>query len=92
MQTLSVLMVKLEVRKCRIVTQGLVGSALLCFHQLLTGSIDSYDDLIRKFINNFSINIKISKTPDDLFTIKQKNGEPLRSYIERFNAKFINIP
>ena len=43
-------------------------------------------------IRNFSINVKVSKTSDDVFTIKQKNGELLRSYIERFNTEFINIP
>ena len=84
-------MAKLEAMKCKTFTQGLADLALLWFHQLPTGNVDSYDELIRKFISNFSINIKVLKTPDDLFTIKQKNGEPLRSYIERFNTEFINI-
>ena len=43
-------------------------------------------------ISNFSINVKVSKTSNDLFTIKQKNRKLLRSYIERFNTEFINIP
>ena len=64
---------------------------MLWFHQLPTGSVNGYDEPIRKFINNFSINVKVSKTPDDIFTIKQKNGELLKSYIESFNAEFINI-
>ena len=59
---------------------------------MLTESVDGYDELIRKFNSNFSINFKVLKTPNDLFIIKQKNGESLKSYIERFNAEFINIP
>ena len=66
---------------------------MLWFHQVPTGNVEEYDELIiRKFISNFSINVKVLNTPDDLFTIKQKNGEPLKSYIERFNVEFINIP
>ena len=77
MQTVSGLMVKLEVMKCKTFTQGLVGHTLLWFHQLPSGSIDGYDELIWKFINNFLINVKVVKTLDDLFTINQKNREML---------------
>ena len=91
MQTVSVPMVNLEAMKCKSFTQGLAGSALLWFHQLPTRSANGYDEL-NKFISNFSINMKALKTHNNLFTIKQKNGEPLQSYIERFNAEFINIP
>ena len=48
MQTVSILMVKLEAIKCKIFTQGLAGPALLWFHQLPTRSIDGYNELIRK--------------------------------------------
>ena len=34
---------------------------------------------------------KSQKTHDDHFIIKQKNEESLKSYIEWFNVKFINI-
>ena len=91
MQTVSILSVKLKVMKCKIFTKGLASTALLWFHHLQPRSVDGYDELIRKFISNFSINVKVSKTPNDLLTIKQKNEESLKSYIERFNAEFINI-
>ena len=92
MQTMLVSMATLEAVKCKTFTQGLASLTLLWFHHFPTGSVDTYGELIRKFISNFSINVKVSKTPDDLFTIKQKNREPLRSCEERFNTKFINIP
>ena len=76
-------MAELEATKCKSFTQGLSGPTLLWFHQVPTGNVEEYDELIiRKFISNFSINVKVLNTPDDLFTIKQKNGEPLKSYIE----------
>ena len=83
MLTVSILMEKIEAMKCKTFTQGLAGPALLWFDQLLSGSINGYNELIRKFISKFSINVKVSKTVDGLFTIKQRNGEALRSYIER---------
>ena len=70
MQTISILTTKLEAMKCKAFTQGLPGPVLLWFHQLPTRSVDGYDELIGKFISNFSINIKVLKTPDDLFSIK----------------------
>ena len=83
---------QLEAMKCKTFKQGYSSLALLWFHQLPTGSVDGYNELIQKFISNFSINVKVSTTSDDLSTIKQKNKEPLQSYIEQFNTKFINIP
>ena len=91
MQTVLIPMEKFEAMKYKTFTQGLAGPGLLWFHQLPTESVDGYDKLIRKFISNFSINVKVSKTLNDLFTIKQKTGESLKSYIEWFNVEFINI-
>ena len=70
MQTISVLMAKLEAMKRKSFTQWLAGPTLLWFHQLSSRSIDCDNKLIRKFIGNFSINVKVSKAPDDLVTIK----------------------
>ena len=70
MQTASILMVNVEGMKCKTFTQGLASPTLLWFHQLTTRSVDEYNELIKKFISNFSINVKVSKTLDDLFTIK----------------------
>ena len=92
MQAILIPMTKLEAMKYKTFTQGLAGPALLWFHQLPTGSVDEYDKLIEKFISNFSINVKVLKTSDDLSTINMKNREPLKSYIEQFNVEFINFP
>ena len=67
MQTVSIPTEKVEAMKCKTFTQGLSGPALLWFHQLPTGSIRSYSALIQSFIKNFSVNVKISKKPEDLF-------------------------
>ena len=70
-------MSKLEAMKCKTFTQGLAGPALLWSHQLPWGCIDGYGELIKKFISNFSINVKVSKAPNDLFATKQRNKETL---------------
>lgn len=77
--------------------QGLLGQALLWFHQLSSGVIQSYAELTRKCIDNFFINVKISKKKkkkkaEELFTILQGAKEPLKKYVERFNSVLVNIP
>lgn len=97
MQTISLPIEKLEVIKCKTFTQGLSRLALLWFYQLSSGTIKSYVELTRKFIDNFSINVKIStqkkkKKPKELFTILQGAREPLKKYVERLNLEYVNIP
>ena len=92
MQNVSVPITKLEAMKCKTFTQRLARPVLLWFHQFPSENIQSYEELVRRFIRNFLVNIKVSKAPDDLFTVQQREGEILRRYIERFNVKYINIP
>lgn len=90
-QTILLLAKKIKAIKCKTFTQGLVGPTQLWFHQLPLGSIRSYANLVQKFIGNFFINVKISRKLEDI-TILQRVREPLRKYVKRFNAKYVNIP
>ena len=58
-------------------------------------SIDSWADLCTQFVANFNGTYERAHTYNDLRVIKQRSGETLRKYIQRFSQvrnKIPNIP
>ncbi|XP_073130009.1 uncharacterized protein [Henckelia pumila] len=77
---------------CKIFRTTLLGQALTWFNKLTSESIANLEQLIQRFIQQFSINKKYPKTAAYLFTILQKEGESLRDYVKRFTHVVHAVP
>ncbi|KAL0460961.1 UNVERIFIED_CONTAM: hypothetical protein Slati_0723300 [Sesamum latifolium] len=77
---------------CRIFRTTLVGRAQTWFSRLPPGSIRNFEQLTRGFVQHFASNKRYPKNPSHLFAIIQEEGEPLRSYIQRFANEILDIP
>ncbi|KAL0402745.1 UNVERIFIED_CONTAM: hypothetical protein Slati_4304400 [Sesamum latifolium] len=69
---------------CRDFRTTLSKRALVWFNQLPVGTISSLEQLNQRFLHHFSMNKKISKMAAYLFTIRQRENDPLRDYVQRF--------
>ncbi|KAL0293367.1 UNVERIFIED_CONTAM: hypothetical protein Scaly_3143600 [Sesamum calycinum] len=54
------------------------------FNQLPAGASSSLEQLTQRFLHHFSMNKRVPKTAAFLFTIRQRENEPLRDYMQRF--------
>ncbi|KAL0302346.1 UNVERIFIED_CONTAM: hypothetical protein Sangu_3106000 [Sesamum angustifolium] len=54
--------------------------------------IDCLEQLTQCFLHHFSMNKRVTKTTAFLFTIRQKENEPLRDYIQRFVEAVHKVP
>ena len=76
---------------CRTFPTNLRGSAIVWFNQLETGFIDTFAQLSRAFIDNFIGGWRLARPANYLLNIQQREGESLRSYIQRFNKEAVQI-
>uniref|UniRef100_A0A2N9I8K3 Uncharacterized protein n=1 Tax=Fagus sylvatica TaxID=28930 RepID=A0A2N9I8K3_FAGSY len=76
---------------CRTFLTNLRGSARTWFNQLETGSIDTFAQLSRAFIDNFIGGRRSARPANYLLNIRQREGESLRSYVQRFNKEAVQI-
>ncbi|XP_025657486.1 uncharacterized protein [Arachis hypogaea] len=77
---------------CRSFPTFLDGAALLCFFNLPTGSITSFDDFSKLFINQFAASKIYVRDSDYPSTIKQGPHESLKDYMTRFTTAAMEIP
>ncbi|XP_020976482.1 uncharacterized protein LOC107629679 isoform X1 [Arachis ipaensis] len=76
---------------CKAFLTTLTKAKMKWFDNLAPRSITSFDDLIRKFLTKFSIQKDKTKHAPSLLGVKQKVGETLRDYMERFNKACLEI-
>ena len=76
---------------CHAFTTNLRGSARVWFNQLETGSIDTFAQLSRAFIDNFIGGRRSARPTNYLLNIRQREGKSLRSYVQRFNKETVQI-
>ncbi|KAL0352499.1 UNVERIFIED_CONTAM: hypothetical protein Scaly_1638600 [Sesamum calycinum] len=69
---------------CKVFRTTLSKRALAWFNQLPAGTISSLEQLTQRFLHHFSMNKRVPKTAAFLFTIRQRENEPLRDYMQRF--------
>ncbi|KAL0448228.1 UNVERIFIED_CONTAM: hypothetical protein Slati_1379200 [Sesamum latifolium] len=81
-----------EIKGIPVITTTLVGRAQTWFLLLPPGSVQSFEQLIRDFIQHFASNKRYPKNPGHLFAIIQEEGESLRSYVQRFANEILDIP
>nr|XP_025672873.1 uncharacterized protein LOC112772193 [Arachis hypogaea] len=79
-----------EVR-CRAFPVTLAGPAIRWFNGLPQGSINSFSDISRAFLAQFTTRIAKAKHPINLLGITQRQGEPTRRYLDRLNDECLEI-
>ncbi|XP_052117555.1 uncharacterized protein LOC127747557 [Arachis duranensis] len=79
-----------EVR-CRAFPVTLARPAIRWFNGLPQGSIYSFSDISRAFLAQFTTRIAKAKHPINLLGITQRQGEPTRKYLDRFNDECLEI-
>ncbi|XP_057739790.1 uncharacterized protein LOC130956848 [Arachis stenosperma] len=79
-----------EVR-CRAFPVTLAGPAIKWFNGLPQGSIYNFSDISRAFLAQFTTRIAKAKHPINLLGVTQRQGEPTRRYLDRFNDECLEI-
>nr|GEY07717.1 reverse transcriptase domain-containing protein [Tanacetum cinerariifolium] len=72
---------------CHMFNFTLIGTARIWFDELPPESIDGYKDLNAAFLAYFMQQKKYVKDPLEIHNIKQKDGETIEDFIERFKVK-----
>ena len=76
---------------CKFFPTTLQGNAADWYKTLPPRSIHSFRQLTTAFRQRFAASIQQKKVSSDLFSIQQREGEPLRRYVERFNDEIAKI-
>ncbi|KAL0372091.1 UNVERIFIED_CONTAM: hypothetical protein Scaly_0890700 [Sesamum calycinum] len=69
---------------CKVFRTILSKRALAWFNRMLARIISNFEQLTHNFMYHCSMNKKVPKTAAYLFTIHQRENEPLRDYVQRF--------
>jgi hypothetical protein len=77
--------------KCKIFSTTLRKGALTWYKGLPPQSIDSWTELYRQFTDHFTASRKHPLTISALEAIVQRDDEPLREYIDRFNKIAVQV-
>nr|GEV27607.1 reverse transcriptase domain-containing protein [Tanacetum cinerariifolium] len=72
---------------CHMFNSTLIGAARVWFDELPPESIDSYKDLKVAFLAYFMQQKKYVKDPVEIHNIKQRDGETIEDFIERFKVE-----
>ncbi|KAL0311550.1 UNVERIFIED_CONTAM: hypothetical protein Sangu_2449700 [Sesamum angustifolium] len=67
---------------CKLFRTTLSERALAWFNQLPAGTISSLEQLTQRLLHHFSMNKRVPKTATFLFTIRQRENESLREYMQ----------
>ncbi|CAL2277093.1 unnamed protein product [Prunus armeniaca] len=78
--------------QCLLFPSSLTGATLNWFYHLELGTVDSFDELKQIFLNHFMIQTDRLYSADDLYTVRQREDEPLREYAARFNHEYSRCP
>ncbi|XP_076935805.1 uncharacterized protein LOC143602653 [Bidens hawaiensis] len=76
---------------CHIFTLTLVGAARAWFERLPEEQITSWEDLLKKFIQQFSQQRRRISDPSEILNVIRKDNETLEDFITRFNQEGLNI-
>ncbi|GJW98416.1 reverse transcriptase domain-containing protein [Tanacetum coccineum] len=72
---------------CHMFNSTLIGTARVWFDELPPESIDGYKDLKAAFLAYFMQQKKYVKDPVEIHNIKQRDGETLEDFMERFKVE-----
>ncbi|KAK4404385.1 hypothetical protein Sango_0807100 [Sesamum angolense] len=68
------------------------GAAQQWFNQLHLAVIGNFQEFCSLFLHQFASSKRQWKTELSLFSIRQKKGEPLKQYLQRFNIASLEVP
>ncbi|XP_057434232.1 uncharacterized protein LOC130726894 [Lotus japonicus] len=77
--------------KCRIFPSTFKGTTMAWFTTLPRGSITNFHDFSSKFLVQFSASKTKQVTIEDLYNVRQSEGETLKQYVKRFSAASVKI-
>ncbi|KAL0439941.1 UNVERIFIED_CONTAM: hypothetical protein Slati_2477100 [Sesamum latifolium] len=72
--------------KCRVFVTTFARAVQQWFNQLPVGAIESFQEFRSLFLHQFASSRKLCKTELSLFAVRHKDNEPLKEYLQRFNA------
>ncbi|KAL0462886.1 UNVERIFIED_CONTAM: hypothetical protein Slati_0176200 [Sesamum latifolium] len=78
--------------KCRVFVTTFARAAQQWFNQLPTRAIGSFQEFRSLFLHRFASSRKLRKTELSLFAVRQKDNEPLKEYLQRFNEAALEVP
>ncbi|KAL0434422.1 UNVERIFIED_CONTAM: hypothetical protein Slati_2776500 [Sesamum latifolium] len=78
--------------KCRVFVTTFARAVQQWFNQLLVGAIGSFQEFRSLFLHQFASSRKLCKIELNLFAVRQKDNEPLKEYLQRFNAAALEVP
>ncbi|KAL0406281.1 UNVERIFIED_CONTAM: hypothetical protein Slati_3942000 [Sesamum latifolium] len=78
--------------KCRVFVTTFARAAQQWFNQLPVGTIGNFQEFCSLFLHQFASSRKLQKTELSLFAVRQKDDEPLKEYVQRFNAAALEVP
>ncbi|KAL0386626.1 UNVERIFIED_CONTAM: hypothetical protein Slati_4590500 [Sesamum latifolium] len=78
--------------KCRVFVTTFARAAQQWFNQLPVGAIGNFLEFRSLFLHQFASSSKLRKTELSLFAVRQKDDEPLKEYLQRFNAAALEVP
>ncbi|GKV11548.1 hypothetical protein SLEP1_g22796 [Rubroshorea leprosula] len=76
---------------CKIFPSTLRSNARTWYYSLPPRSINSYTELASAFATKFSSRRLIRKTTSELMRVKQRDGESLKNFINRFNDAVLEV-
>nr|GFA42752.1 reverse transcriptase domain-containing protein [Tanacetum cinerariifolium] len=72
---------------CHMFNSTLIGAARVWFDELPPESVDGYKDLKAAFLAYFMQQKKYVKDPVEIHNVKQRDGETIEDFMERFKAE-----
>ncbi|KAL0411743.1 UNVERIFIED_CONTAM: hypothetical protein Slati_3764000 [Sesamum latifolium] len=78
--------------KCRVFVTTFARATQQWFNQLPVGAIRSFQEFRSLFLHQFASSRKLRKIELSLFAVRQKDNEPLKEYLQRFNATALEVP
>ncbi|KAL0298692.1 UNVERIFIED_CONTAM: hypothetical protein Sradi_6529000 [Sesamum radiatum] len=78
--------------KCRVFITNFAQAAQQWFNQLPRAVIGSFHEFCSLFLHKFASSRKHRKIKLNLFSIRQKEGEPLKEYLQHFNMAALEVP
>ncbi|KAL0419185.1 UNVERIFIED_CONTAM: hypothetical protein Sradi_1332000 [Sesamum radiatum] len=78
--------------KCRVFITTFAQTVQQWFNRLPSVVIESFQEFRSLFLHQFTSSRKHRKTELNFFSIRQKEGEPLKEYLQRFNMTALEVP
>ncbi|KAL0408101.1 UNVERIFIED_CONTAM: hypothetical protein Sradi_1744500 [Sesamum radiatum] len=78
--------------KCRVFITTFARTAQQWFNQLPLAVIRNFQEFRSLFLHQLASSRMHQKTELSIFSIRQKEGEPLKEYLQRFNTAALEVP